>query len=142
MKSARRGSGTSRVEVTNVSREGFSLLIGRKKRFIRFEDFPWFRDASIAQITNVTLPSAHHLHQRRPTRRRGEIEADAATLNRDGLFPPDRPLQVGLAHRHESPIEEVEHLLVGVGATTKQDDTRPRGTVTGMSTRNFTHSAR
>jgi hypothetical protein len=62
MKSSRRGSGTSRIEITNVSREGFSLLIGRKKRFVRFEDFPWFRDASIAQITNVTLPSPHHLH--------------------------------------------------------------------------------
>ena len=62
MKSARRGSGTFQIEITNVSRDGFSLLIGRKKRFVRFEDFPWFRDASIAQITNVTLPSAHHLY--------------------------------------------------------------------------------
>jgi hypothetical protein len=62
MKSARRGSGTSRVEITNVSGDGFSLRIGRKKRFVRFEDFPWFRDASIAQLTNVTLPSPHHLH--------------------------------------------------------------------------------
>ncbi len=62
MKSARRGNGTSRVEVTNVSRDGFSLLIGRTKRFVGFKDFPWFRDASIAQITNVTLPSPHHLH--------------------------------------------------------------------------------
>ena len=62
MKSARRGDGTSRVEVTNVSREGFSLVIGRRERFVRFEDFPWFRDASIAQIMKVTLPSPHHLH--------------------------------------------------------------------------------
>jgi hypothetical protein len=62
MKSARRGSGTSRVEITNVSGDGFSLRIGRKKRFVRFEDFPWFRDASIAQLTSVTLPSPHHLH--------------------------------------------------------------------------------
>jgi hypothetical protein len=62
MKSARRGSGTSQIEITNVSRDGFSLLIGRKKRFVRFEDFPWFRDASIAQIMNVTLPSPHHLY--------------------------------------------------------------------------------
>ena len=61
MKSARRGNGTSRVEVTNVSREGFSLVIGRKERFVRFDDFPWFRDASIAQIMKVTLPSPHHL---------------------------------------------------------------------------------
>jgi hypothetical protein len=62
MKSKRPGSATSPVEVSNVSREGFSLLVGRKKRFVHFEDFPWFRDASIAQLTNVTLPSPHHLH--------------------------------------------------------------------------------
>ena len=52
----------SSVEVTNVSREGFSLVIGRKTRFVRFDDFPWFRDASIVQITNVKLPSPHRLH--------------------------------------------------------------------------------
>ena len=62
MKSARRGSGTSPVEIKNVSRDGFSIAIGRKTRFVRFADFPWFRDASIAQITNVTRPSAHHLY--------------------------------------------------------------------------------
>src|SRR5438105_1965355 len=62
MKSGRRGTGTSRVEVTNVSREGFSLVIGRKERFLRFDDFPWFRNATIDQIKNVTLPRAHHLH--------------------------------------------------------------------------------
>jgi hypothetical protein len=62
MRSGRRGGGTSRVEVTGVSRDGFSLRIGRRERFVRFEDFPWFRDAAVAQIMKVTLPSAHHLH--------------------------------------------------------------------------------
>ena len=62
MRSARRGSGTSLVDIKNVSRDGFSIVIGRKARFVRFEDFPWFRDASMAQITNVTLPRAHHLY--------------------------------------------------------------------------------
>jgi hypothetical protein len=57
----RRGSGTSRIEVTNVSPEGFDLRIGRRKRFVAFKDFPWFRDASIAQIANVRRPSPHHL---------------------------------------------------------------------------------
>ena len=61
MNSARRGNGTS-VEVVNVSRDGFMLRVGRKKRSVRFDDFPWFRNASIAQIKDVTLPSPHHLH--------------------------------------------------------------------------------
>ena len=60
-RSARRGADTS-AEVTNLSRDGFTLVMGTKKRLVRFDDFPWFRDASIAQITNVTQPSPHHLY--------------------------------------------------------------------------------
>jgi hypothetical protein len=41
------------VEVTNVSRHGFWLLIGESERFVSFEAFPWFREASIADLTNV-----------------------------------------------------------------------------------------
>ena len=50
------------VEVTNVSRHGFWLLIGESERFVSFEAFPWFREASIAELTNVELPSPHHLY--------------------------------------------------------------------------------
>ncbi len=50
------------VEVTNVSSHGFWLLISKTEKFVSFEAFPWFRDASIAQLTNVALPSPHHLY--------------------------------------------------------------------------------
>ena len=50
------------VEVTNVSRHGFWLLIGESERFVSFEAFPWFWEASIAELTNVELPSPHHLY--------------------------------------------------------------------------------
>ncbi len=62
MKSAQRGRNTLDVEVTNVSSHGFWLLIGTNERFVSFKAFPWFRDASIAQLTNVKLPSPHHLY--------------------------------------------------------------------------------
>src|SRR5216683_3388116 len=62
MTSAKLGKRTSQVEVTNVSSHGFWLLIGGKERFLAFEHFPWFRDASIKALTNVELPSAHHLY--------------------------------------------------------------------------------
>jgi hypothetical protein len=62
MKSARRGRGTSAVEVGNVSRHGFWLLIGEREHFVRFSEFPWFRDATIAELTNIEMPSAHHLY--------------------------------------------------------------------------------
>jgi hypothetical protein len=61
MKSAKPGKGTSAVEVTNVSKHGFWLLIAEAEQFVPFDQFPWFREATIAQLTNVQLPSAHHL---------------------------------------------------------------------------------
>jgi hypothetical protein len=62
MKSTSRGKRTSPVEVTNVSANGLWLLLNEKEHFLPFEQFPWFPDASIAQVTHVELPNAHHLH--------------------------------------------------------------------------------
>lgn len=62
MKSAKRGRRTSPVEVTNVSKHGFRLLIGDRERFVPFERFPWFREAPIGHLLNVELPSGHHLY--------------------------------------------------------------------------------
>lgn len=62
MKSATRGKRTSGAEVTTVTPRGFSLLIGGREFFVSFRDFPWFRDASIGQLTAVELPSPHHLY--------------------------------------------------------------------------------
>lgn len=62
MNSAKLGKRTSAVEVTNVSKHGFWLLIGTKERFLPFDQFPWFRDAPVGHLLNVQLPSAHHLY--------------------------------------------------------------------------------
>lgn len=62
MKSAKLGKRTSRVEVTNVSKHGFWLLIGSRERFVPFEQFPWFREAPIGHLLNVRLPNSHHLY--------------------------------------------------------------------------------
>jgi hypothetical protein len=62
MKSVARGKPTSVVEVTNVSKHGFWLLLGNRERFLAFEHFPWFRDVSIGQLCNVELLHAHHLY--------------------------------------------------------------------------------
>lgn len=62
MKSAQRGRNTSEVEVGNVSAHGLWLLIGDRERFLSFKEFPWFREATIGQLTNVQLPSPHHLY--------------------------------------------------------------------------------
>lgn len=62
MKSAALGTSTSPVEVTNISRNGFWLLLENEELFLPFSEFPWFREASIGKILNVELPSANHLY--------------------------------------------------------------------------------
>jgi hypothetical protein len=62
MKSERRGERTLAVEVTNISRRGFWLLVGGREMFLPFARFPWFRDATIAATLNVQRPSAGHLY--------------------------------------------------------------------------------
>jgi hypothetical protein len=56
------GFATSAPEVTHVSRHGFWLLLGDEELLVRFEDFPWFRQATIDALTNVEWPSADHLY--------------------------------------------------------------------------------
>jgi uncharacterized protein DUF2442 len=62
MSSAARGKSTSNVEVTNVSKHGFWILVGERELFASFEDFPWFREAPVGHILNVERPSLHHLY--------------------------------------------------------------------------------
>jgi len=62
MKSAARGKPTSEVEVTHVSKHGFWLLVEEREKFLSFENFPWFREATIGQLCNVELPHPHHLY--------------------------------------------------------------------------------
>jgi hypothetical protein len=45
-----------------VSPHGFWLLVDEQELFVSFKEFPWFKDASIRQISHVELPSAHHLY--------------------------------------------------------------------------------
>jgi hypothetical protein len=60
--SAQHGGATSDVEVTNISRHGFWLWLGGRELFVSFAEFPWFENASVAQITAVQWPSADHLY--------------------------------------------------------------------------------
>lgn len=62
MKSAGPGPGTSQVEVSNVSADGFSLRLGEEKLLISFVDFPWFRQATLAELEGVERPAPDHLY--------------------------------------------------------------------------------
>ncbi len=53
MSSNQPGSSISHSEVTNISAAGFWLLVDDKEYFIPFEDYPVFRQATVAQIYGV-----------------------------------------------------------------------------------------
>jgi len=56
------GTTTSAVEVTNVSQHGLWLLLDGRELFLPFEEFPWFRHASIQALSHVERPQPHHLY--------------------------------------------------------------------------------
>jgi hypothetical protein len=56
------GSNTSVAEVTNVSRHGFWVLLDDEELLVPFVEFPWFKKATIEQLTKVEWPTADHLY--------------------------------------------------------------------------------
>jgi len=62
VKSAALGENTSPVEVSNISPHGFWLLLGDEELFVPFAEFPWFREATVRQISHVEHPTARHLY--------------------------------------------------------------------------------
>jgi hypothetical protein len=60
-KSGGPGRHTSDVEVTNVSQHGLWIMLDERERFLSFDAFPWFRQATIGELTNVVLCAPGHL---------------------------------------------------------------------------------
>ncbi len=57
-----RGTATSEVEVTNILRHGFWVLVDDRELFLPFEKFPWFRSATVEAILEVRRPQPDHLY--------------------------------------------------------------------------------
>ena len=62
MKSVPRGDDTSKVEVSGISPHGIWLYLGDCEAFLPFTEFPWFREATIADVLHVERPQSHHLY--------------------------------------------------------------------------------
>ncbi|PKO61667.1 MAG: DUF2442 domain-containing protein [Betaproteobacteria bacterium HGW-Betaproteobacteria-18] len=56
------GVATSEVEVSIASNKGFWLLLNNDELFVPFAEFPWFKQATLEQITTVEWPSVNHLY--------------------------------------------------------------------------------
>ena len=53
---------TSDVEVTNISQHGFWVLLDGEELFLAYENFPWFKKATIEELLSVERPSDNHLY--------------------------------------------------------------------------------
>ena len=76
------GSVTLGAEVTNVSTHGFWLLLGDEELAVPFDDFPWFKRATIEQLANVERPSADHLYWPQL-----DIDLSVESIRTPGNFP-------------------------------------------------------
>ena len=81
-KSGGHGTRTSAIEVTNVSKHGFWLILDEHERFLGFDAFPWFRAATIEDLVNVELAGPGHL-------RWPALDVDLAvdSIDRPGDYP-------------------------------------------------------
>ena len=80
MKSSTRGADTSRIEVSNIDKFGLWILVQDKEYFLPYDEFPWFRHATIDQILSVKLLHHDHLHW-------PELDVDLCV---DSLAEPDK----------------------------------------------------
>ena len=62
MSSRPHGIATSEIEITNISSHGVWLLVGDRELFMSYEDFPWFKDASVGKVLNVEEQSPGHFY--------------------------------------------------------------------------------
>ena len=86
---------TSTVELSNVSAHGIWLLIGDRELFLPYDEFPWFREATIAQLANIERPTTDSL-------RWPALDVD---LSIDSIEHPDR---YPLVSRAAAKVRETE----------------------------------
>ena len=58
------GTVTLGAEVTNVSKHCLWLLLGDEELAVPFSSFPWFKKATIEQLSEVERPTEDHLYWR------------------------------------------------------------------------------
>lgn len=80
MKSQPHGNSSLDVEVTNISQHGLWLLVGDEELFLSYEDFPWFKKATIDKIFHVEQPTQNHFYW-------PKMDVD---LHMDSIKHPDR----------------------------------------------------
>jgi hypothetical protein len=56
------GKNISEIEIQSISGFGIWILVKGKEYLLSYEQFPWFKDAKVGQIINVTLSATGNLY--------------------------------------------------------------------------------
>lgn len=65
MSSSQPGTNISEVEVTHIDRHGLWLLVSGGEYFLPYTEYPWFKEAKVSEILDVTLLHQGHLFWKR-----------------------------------------------------------------------------
>lgn len=76
------GTPTSEIEISLVSNKGFCLLLDEEELFVSYSEFPWFKQATIEQVTGVERPSPNHLYW--PLL---DVDLSVESIRNPSLFP-------------------------------------------------------
>ena len=62
MSLSQHGKTTSGIAVTDISPDGVWVLASNEEIFLEFDQFPWFKNGTVAQILNVVeeAPESYH----------------------------------------------------------------------------------
>lgn len=70
------------AEVTNISIHGFWVLLGNEELPVPYTSFPWFKTATVEQITTLERPTENHLYWPRL-----DIDLSVESLRDPEAFP-------------------------------------------------------
>ncbi len=76
------GSVTLEAEVTHVSQRGLWLLLGDEELSVPFSEFPWFKKATIEQLSEIQRPTPNHLYWPQL-----DVDLSVESIRNPGAFP-------------------------------------------------------
>lgn len=56
-----RENGTTTAEVTMINARGILLFVGGKEYYLSYDRYPWFRNAKVSDVLDVTMPDEESL---------------------------------------------------------------------------------
>jgi hypothetical protein len=76
------GAATLEAEVTNISAHGFWVFLGTEELPVPYDQFPWFKKATVEQILAVERPTENHLYWPQL-----DVDLSVESLRQPEVFP-------------------------------------------------------